>query len=342
MRDERSSTEIRRDIERTRAELDDTVDALERRLSPGQLVDEAWQLFRREGRGAGDIVRDHPVPLALMGLGVAWLAVERATNHDSGREDARYRTTPTTMPAEGRVGPYRGDAIDHDDRDWPHHSPSIGDRVRDIGHGAMDAVHGVTERAGDLLDSAKDAVSDAREKLSEARHSAGEAGEHTRERAEHVREGARRRAHEAGEMARHRAGQVKHGFEDVLERSPLTLGAISFGLGIATGLAVPATHWEDERLGRTSDVLKEGVREAGGEIAHEAGAVASETASAVRDELRSDETRSELRETVDRVTHAATDAARRTADERGLTGDDLSEHARTIAAKTRDAARENR
>lgn len=341
MNDERSSTEIRRDIERTRAEMDETVDALERRLSPGQMVDEAWQMFKRDGRGAGDIVRDHPVPLALMGLGVAWLAIERATVSDSDSERARFRNTATDLPAEGRVGPYRGDAVDHDDRDWAHNSPSIGDRARDIGHGAKDAMHNVADRAGDLMDSAKNAVGGAKERMSEAKHSASDAGEHARERADHLREGTRRRAHQARDMAQQRASQVKHGFEEVLDRSPLTLGAISFGVGLATGLAVPTTRWEDERLGRTSDALKEGVREAGDEIAHEVGAVASETASAVRDEMDSGETRSGLRETVDRVTHTAKDAARRTAEERGLTGDDMTEHARHIAAKTRDAARDN-
>jgi ElaB/YqjD/DUF883 family membrane-anchored ribosome-binding protein len=341
MNDERSSTEIRRDIERTRADLDETVDALERRLSPGQLVDEAWQLFKREGRGAGDIVRDHPVPLAIMGLGVAWLAVERATGNDAIGDAGRYRHTAADTPAEGRKGPYRGDAIDHDDRDWAHHSPSMGDRARDIGHAAKDAMDRVTDRASDLLDSARDAAGSAKDRLSDARHSAGDAGEHARERVDDVREGARRRAHQARDMAQQRASQVKHGFEEVLERSPLTLGAISFGLGLAAGLAVPTTRWEDERLGRTSDALKEGVREAGSDIAHEVGAVASETASVVRDEIRSDETRSDLRETVDRVTHAAKDTARRTAREQGLTGDDMTEQARSIAAKTREAARDN-
>lgn len=341
MNEERSSTEIRRDIERTRAEMDETVDALERRFSPGQLVDEAWQLFKREGRGAGDIVRDHAVPLALMGLGVAWLAVERATGDSAGDTTRRIRHTAADEPAEGRRGPYRGDAVNHEDRDWEHNSPSIGDRVRDIGHSAKDAVRSVTDRAGDALEGAKHAVSGAVHAGGEGKDAASGAGERAGEMADQVREGALRRAHQAKDMARQRAGQVKHGFEDVLDRSPLTLGALSFGLGIATGLAVPTTRWEDERLGRTADALKDGVREAGSDIAHEVGAVAAETASAVRDEVRTDETRSGLKDAVDRVTHAARDAARHTAEERGLTGDDMTERAREIAARTRDAARDD-
>lgn len=333
MKDERSSTEIRQDIERTRAEMDETVDALERRLSPGQVFDEAWQLFRREGRGAGDVVRDHPVPLALMGLGVAWLAVERATADRPPAGDAdRPRSNTAHASAEGRRGPYLGDAVDHGDTEWAHNSPSFGDRARDVGRGAKDALVNATDRAGEALESAKDAVGGAR-------HATSDAGDRAGELAGQVRDGAHRRADQVRDSAQERARQVKHGFEEVLDRSPLTLGAISFGLGLATGLAVPSTPWEDKHLGRTSDALKEGVREAGGELAHEAGAVASETASAIRDEITTDETRSSLHDTVDRVKDAATDAARRTADQQGLTGDDMSEHARQIAAKTRDAAR---
>ena len=40
--DDRSADQIRRDIEGTRADMHETVEALERKLSVGQLVDEVW------------------------------------------------------------------------------------------------------------------------------------------------------------------------------------------------------------------------------------------------------------------------------------------------------------
>src|SRR5690606_8038157 len=79
----RSPDEIRWDIERTRTDLHETVDAIERRLRPGELLDEFWGRMRGSGSSAGEVVKDRPVPLALMGLGLGWLAIEKATASDS-------------------------------------------------------------------------------------------------------------------------------------------------------------------------------------------------------------------------------------------------------------------
>ncbi len=40
------SEQIRAEIERTRANMDDTFDALEAKLTPGQLLGEAWNLTK--------------------------------------------------------------------------------------------------------------------------------------------------------------------------------------------------------------------------------------------------------------------------------------------------------
>jgi hypothetical protein len=39
--EQRSPEQLQRDIERTRAEMGDTLDTIRRKLSPGQLLDEA-------------------------------------------------------------------------------------------------------------------------------------------------------------------------------------------------------------------------------------------------------------------------------------------------------------
>ena len=63
---------LEREAESRRANVDATLDALQQKLSPGQMVDEAMNWFR-QGDGAeftrnfGRSVRDNPVPLALIG-----------------------------------------------------------------------------------------------------------------------------------------------------------------------------------------------------------------------------------------------------------------------------------
>src|ERR1700760_1926377 len=71
---------IEHDLAETRARLGNHLDELTRRLSPGQLVDEGLS-YLRTGQGAvfarnlGAQLRDKPLPVALTGIGLAWLAV---------------------------------------------------------------------------------------------------------------------------------------------------------------------------------------------------------------------------------------------------------------------------
>jgi hypothetical protein len=80
----RGPEEIRLEIERTRERLDSTMSALEEKLSPTQLIDEAWDkaMDRLQGSDGSNSVLSfawrHPLPLAVVGIGLGWLAVESA------------------------------------------------------------------------------------------------------------------------------------------------------------------------------------------------------------------------------------------------------------------------
>ena len=76
----RSAAEIEREVRRTRAELGLTVDALEYQLAPRQLIEKGidmiTQLMKDNGVvwiDLGEVVRANRFPLALIGVGVAWL-----------------------------------------------------------------------------------------------------------------------------------------------------------------------------------------------------------------------------------------------------------------------------
>jgi hypothetical protein len=68
---------LEREVVEERARLNATLDEIQNRLTPGQLVDEVL----RHGRGAGsDFVANlgrtlitNPVPTALVGVGLLWL-----------------------------------------------------------------------------------------------------------------------------------------------------------------------------------------------------------------------------------------------------------------------------
>ena len=90
---DRSSDQIRSDIDRTRAELDETFSALESKLTPGQIMEEAWASSRaaprRELPGSSASCEEHPLPAAVIGLGAGWLLVESSRKSES-REDYGY------------------------------------------------------------------------------------------------------------------------------------------------------------------------------------------------------------------------------------------------------------
>jgi len=75
--DERNPEQIEDDIEHTRAELGETLDAIERRLSPSQLVDQATDFFfsgpGEFGNNLARQIRENPIPVALIGIGLVWL-----------------------------------------------------------------------------------------------------------------------------------------------------------------------------------------------------------------------------------------------------------------------------
>lgn len=257
-KDQRSSHEIEQDLEGTRRDMHDAVDALEDKLTVGQLLDEVWSRIssgdrsvREMGADAGAVVRNHPIPLALMGLGVAWLAIEKATGSDAD--------------------------TNHDGGDQAD-GPSTMDKAKDKLSGAADVAKDWT---GDVSDTGHDLTDRARDG-----------------------------AHQVGEQARRRGTQVKHGFWSAMEEQPLVVGAVAFGLGLASGLATPASSWEDKTMGSTADSLKDDVRETVSDATEVATEVAEDTIDAAKEEADRQTVTGDLSESAHRVADQAKETAK--------------------------------
>lgn len=74
----RRTQEIQAEIDRTRREMDGTLHAIENRLTPGQLYDQGMHYLRNNGgteflSNLGDQAKRNPMPVALVGIGLAWL-----------------------------------------------------------------------------------------------------------------------------------------------------------------------------------------------------------------------------------------------------------------------------
>jgi hypothetical protein len=127
----------------------------------------------------------------------------------------------------------------------------------------------------------------------------------------------------------------------MLERNPVAVGAIALGAGLAAGLSVPRTRWEDERIGRAARSFKQETKHVVEETAGKVMGVAQETYDTVREEAgrKRDELVDEVKESAQEVKAAATDAARERSKEEGLTPEGMKQMASRPAAAARRAAK---
>jgi Protein of unknown function (DUF3618) len=76
----RESEELEREADQTRAQLSLALEDLRARITPGQVVDSIVDYARQSTgaeflRNVGQEVREHPLPLVLIGIGIAWLLI---------------------------------------------------------------------------------------------------------------------------------------------------------------------------------------------------------------------------------------------------------------------------
>lgn len=255
----RSSREIRSEIDRTRSDMDETFAALDAKLTPKEIGLELWSLFKG-GSSSGasklwQVTREHPMPAAVIGLGLGWLMVESSRKSESDRYDGRYRDQGSY-----RQGYYASD-LDLDSEEGSGLLSTAKDKVRGVAGSARHAL----SNAGDKVSEAKDWTEEH----------ASELGDQVSSKATDLRYTAKRQVRRA-----------KTGFWQTMEANPLMVGAATLALGVIAGLAIPSTDKEDELMGETRDHLFEEVKEAGQQALEKGKHVAEAVADKVKEEAR--------------------------------------------------------
>jgi hypothetical protein len=161
---EQSPNEIERDIRHTRAEIDRTLGALQDKLSPGQLLDQALGYMKTVpgefATNLGRSLRDNPLPVTLLGIGLGWLMMTpRPDGYGPRSRQRSTRTSFSGVAAESleeaetlearvneevqaqaeRVGDYAQQAWDQGKR-LAHRAEGYGQSAWDQGKRATDAV----------------------------------------------------------------------------------------------------------------------------------------------------------------------------------------------------------
>jgi len=282
MSDNTRSSEIEQEIAKDRQRIEERLDAIQQRMSPGQMVDEALAYVKSSGGGEyasnfGAAVKNNPIPLALIGVSLAWLMAGPKTNVASYAKSSEesYPLAPTKGELR-RIGPPEADGDVH----YSHFSDAGGSRYKALteqtgrraGHfvdatgktfrGFADVsgrqIHDIRDEAGNLFDEASGWVSNTWQSITGSASKAGQ--------------GLSSAGNSASEMGSQLNDAVLKHFKD----QPLVGGAIAFALGAAIGAALPHTSAEDEAMGETSDRLKDSVSSEVSKTADKVGDAASE------------------------------------------------------------------
>jgi ElaB/YqjD/DUF883 family membrane-anchored ribosome-binding protein len=217
--------QIRSDIEDTRAEMGQTINEIQERLSPEHLVNQvkesvreatigkvqrametmgetisdvtepAREVMGRAGNAIADGVWKNPIPLAFIGLGVGMLMMRRfgasssrLTHQQRGQQNSR---------ATSNLG---GESLQQ--------QGTVSRTFQQVKETASDLASRSTNNLNALSSQAKDS-----------------------------------------------ATQVSNRFGEILRDNPLAVGAVAIAAGAAVGLALPSTSIEKEYIGETSGML---------------------------------------------------------------------------------------
>ena len=359
--DSRSPAELEREVRESRADVERTLDAIQDRLSPGQLVDQMSHYLRDNGgefaRNFGDTVRQNPVPVVLVGVGLAWMMFS-GPRHDGGLPraadfvpyppDPDDPSDPESWAVYQRGSATVWDGEDEDDLEGVSgygsaeasgYGPAeagagLGERAWDAAAGAGESLSeaarrakaGVSDAAGRTREGLREAGEGVRQTAGGARAGMGRFARGARDQAVGMGAGVARGARRTGAQARRYGERAREGFLETLHRQPLVLGAVGLAIGAAIGAALPASRREDELMGDTSDHLRQRVRAAGREEYAKAKATAGAAYTAAQEEAEAQGLSSEglhaaaeaARHKVESVADAATEAAKHEADRQGL------------------------
>lgn len=104
----KSLQEVEADIAATRADLAQSLDELKRQLAPERLVERSVGVLQdiMSSRGLRETLRGHPVPLALIGMGIGWMLASRSTRTRIGDGGATAGgCLSSTLPSAADAAP---------------------------------------------------------------------------------------------------------------------------------------------------------------------------------------------------------------------------------------------
>jgi ElaB/YqjD/DUF883 family membrane-anchored ribosome-binding protein len=224
-----TSEQLERKVDCTRSEIEQTLSQLRDRLRPGLVMDDLVDFARDNGgaefvRKLGRQVADNPLPVALMGAGLAWLMVAQ------NRPAAASGQAPSSFNEWAE----RTDAMTDYDSE---RQSRMGDSKSDSMSGrASEAMGGARQRASDAMGKARETTSGAYQKVSSSVSS-------------------------AMDSVSSRMPSTRR-ITNFMQEEPMVLAGIGVALGAIVGAMLPTTRIEEQYVGPAAGSLKEQAKDA--------------------------------------------------------------------------------
>jgi hypothetical protein len=263
-----SSEQLEREAERSRERLSSTLEELRSRITPGQVMDQLIDYARESGGGEfvqnlGSQVRQNPLPLALVGAGMAWLMFGRGPAHTPTSGQSHDSSDAHAYPSRtsgdiGKSATQAGSAV----------RESLRTSSDDLSARAAETSRDLGEKASAARSALGNVVSDAKDRTSDAVQQASSAASTL------VDEGTSKLTGSAQTFA-DSAGAIGRNFAEFCTQQPLFLAGLGIALGAGIGAAFAPTETESRLMGKASADLKERVQEVASDAVDKAATVAS-------------------------------------------------------------------
>jgi ElaB/YqjD/DUF883 family membrane-anchored ribosome-binding protein len=158
----------RAEIERTRADMSETVDAIQNKLSPQNIKEQAKEQAKDTAKGAGstimETIRENPLPAVLTGIGLGWLFVSarRQSSEQTPYSGDRTYDYPPTYELPPRYEEERAPS-----------GPSAGQALERTRDRAGETASQAQDRAGQVASRAQSQVSQLSSRAQEQARRAG-------------------------------------------------------------------------------------------------------------------------------------------------------------------------
>lgn len=314
------SDEIRQEIDATRQQMDQTIDALAERFKGRHVVDELIGVLRSNSNeetvskikdkvtqtthtavnSVVNTVKANPWPALLIGAGAAWLIYN---SRRSSSDSDQYLESPYESDLEDAGYEFSGGG---------YGAAEISDdyEAGDLSSDDDETGAGLGSKLSDAKETIRNKASQAKDQIQQK---ASELGDRVRQGAESVKQ----RAAQLGSQVQERGRQVyersREQVSATVNQHPLEVGLGVLAVGIVAGLAIPTPQKVNQVVGPRVDRLRDQARERGRDLVNRGR----------------------------NVVQAAARAAREEADSQGLSPDALREKAGAVAQRTKEAAAES-